>query len=120
MHLSCLAAPMIRSKSSEIAPSGFFSSSPRKFFPRLRIASENWRGRLAFGFLENTQNRCEDRKNQKKENKSPFVMEPPRQKARVDINAEQAQGDNPNSVLDDRQRDGQKGKKGFSPGGPQK
>jgi hypothetical protein len=46
------------------------------------------------------------------------VMEAARKKARIDIDREQSQRHNPNSVLADEQREGSQGQNGFRPGGP--
>src|SRR2546429_3662330 len=77
-------------------------------------------GLRPLGFLQQPQDRCQEYEGQKEKQNSTLVMETAREKARIDINREESQGHNPNSVLDDEQREGDQDQSSFLPRGPEK
>jgi len=71
-------------------------------------------------FLQEQQHGSEEGQGQQEESESSFVVETARQKARIDVNTEESQGDDSNSVLDERQRESEKDKQELFPGRAQK
>src|SRR5271156_85830 len=65
----------------------------------LRCNNRNQRPGTAFRFLQQLKYRCEHRQGQQEENESALLVETPRQKVRIYVNAQEGQRDDSYSVL---------------------